>query len=581
MNITVVIPTYWSRGKEGHWVEGDAVYDHPTALDGDDTLARTLASMKKLNNQQFKLIIPVCPTTDLIEDKAEARVKEIVEKADLGFPTYIFTQKNLRSIKEYLREKGLSERANTLLNQKGYSNVRNICLYSSHILGSDATILIDDDEVFEKAEYIDMAVEYIGKRVYGKGIYGVAGYYLNKYDEFYDDVNIVPWMTYWDRFGSKTKAFDKIIACDPRLKVTPFAFGGAMVIHKNLLKMVPFDPDVTRGEDIDYLINAKMFGYDFFLDNKLSIKHLPPKKNHPVWKRLREDMYRFMYERAKIRSQYEVNNMTKVSADDFAPYPGDFLKDDLEDKIYKTNVLLALDYLANGNIDGCQESLKNIFLSKNDAIPKKDPFTEYRRRQKDWVELIDLTLKERRQVRKIMESNNLTRTCFRIDSERYKNISETVLLDNFSKFKDFKGLSKEELLKLASITEMRAYNDSDVLFSFGDKELELFLVITGCIRIVEYNSKGEEIVLGTVCSNGVIGETFMVKNKYNVTGIASEFTEVMALKKEDLTKLIEEEPLLGTKLLYIFLDRLYFKLNRTNTLYKEKVIDEESLTDMS
>lgn len=580
MNIAVVIPTYWSRKKDDPWIEGDAVYDHPTPIDGDDTLLRTLKSMKTLTNQSFKLIVPVCPTTDEIEDEAEERVKAIVQEANLDFPTYLFTQKNLRDIKEFLREKGLSERANMLLNQKGYSNVRNICLYSSHILGADATILIDDDEVFENPAYIDMAVEYIGKRIYGKGIYGVAGYYLNKYDEFYDDVNIVPWMTYWNRFGSKTKAFDKIIACDPRIKLTPFAFGGAMVIHKNLLKMVPFDPDVTRGEDIDYLINAKMFGYDFFLDNKLSIKHLPPKKNHPVWKRLREDIYRFMYEQAKIRSQYEVNNMTRVSADDFAPYPGDFLRDDLEDKIYKTNVLLALDYLANGNIDGCHESLRNIYLSKNDAIPKKDPFTEYRRRQKDWVELIDLTLKERMEVRRIMETNNLTRTYYRIDPERYKNISDNIKLDNFLKFDDFKNFTSEELIKLSSITEMRAYNDSDMIFSAGDDALELFLIVTGCVRIVEFNNKKEEIVLGTVCSNGVIGETFMVKDYYNVNGIASEFTELMALKKEDLIRLINEEPALGNKLLYIFLDRLYFKLNRANALYKEKVIDEESLMEL-
>ncbi len=580
MNIAVVIPTYWSRKKDDPWIEGDAVYDHPTPIDGEDTLLRTLKSMKTLTNQSFKLIVPVCPTTDEIEDEAEERVKAIVQEANLDFPTYLFTQKNLRDIKELLREKGLSERANMLLNQKGYSNVRNICLYSSHILGADATILIDDDEVFENPAYIDMAVEYIGKRIYGKGIYGVAGYYLNKYDEFYDDVNIVPWMTYWNRFGSKTKAFDKIIACDPRIKLTPFAFGGAMVIHKNLLKMVPFDPDVTRGEDIDYLINAKMFGYDFFLDNKLSIKHLPPKKNHPVWKRLREDIYRFMYEQAKIRSQYEVNNMTRVSADDFAPYPGDFLRDDLEDKIYKTNVLLALDYLANGNIDGCHESLRNIYLSKNDAIPKKDPFTEYRRRQKDWVELIDLTLKERMEVRRIMETNNLTRTYYRIDPERYKNISDNIKLDNFLKFDDFKNFTSEELIKLSSVTEMRAYNDSDMIFSAGDDALELFLIVTGCVRIVEFNNKKEEIVLGTVCSNGVIGETFMVKDYYNVNGIASEFTELMALKKEDLIRLINEEPALGNKLLYIFLDRLYFKLNRANALYKEKIIDEESLMEL-
>ena len=98
MNIAVVIPTYWSRKKDDPWIEGDAVYDHPTPLDGEDTLGRTLASMKLLDNQNFKLIIPICPTTDEIEDEAEDIVRRIVEEADLGFSTYIFTQKNLRNI---------------------------------------------------------------------------------------------------------------------------------------------------------------------------------------------------------------------------------------------------------------------------------------------------------------------------------------------------------------------------------------------------------------------------------------------------------------------------------------------------
>lgn len=98
-----------------------------------------------------------------------------------------------------------------------------------------------------------------------------------------------------------------------------------MIIHRNLFKTVPFDPNVTRGEDIDYLINAKMFGFHFFLDRELSIKHLPPKKTHPVWKRFREDIYRFLYEKAKIDSQRDLPNMNKVTSHDFDPYPGNFL----------------------------------------------------------------------------------------------------------------------------------------------------------------------------------------------------------------------------------------------------------------
>ena len=579
MRTTVIIPTYWSR-EDNKWEEGDAVYDHPTPLNGSDTLSRTLESMKILDNKKFKLVIPICPTCKDVEELAEKRVREIVKKAELNIETYIFTNSNLEVIKEILIENGLAKKTVDILNIHGYSNVRNICLFVSHILSSEVTILIDDDENFENPAFIDIAKEFIGKRIFGKSIYGVAGYYLNKYDEFYDDVNMVPWMTYWDRFGSKTKAFDKIIRDDPRLKVTPFAFGGLMVIHKNLFKTIPFDPDVTRGEDIDYLINSKMFGFDFFLDNKLNIKHLPPKKNHPIWKRFREDIYRFLYEQAKIKSQYEVNNMTKVSADDFAPYPGDFLRDDLEDKIFKTNILLALEFLADGDVQGCKESIKNIYLSKYEAIPKEDPFTKYRRAQKCWVQITALTSKNRKVIRSIMEVNNLSHNPINIDEVVYSGLSSEDIMDRIKKFNDFKNFNNQEISDLAGITTVRGYKKDEFVMQVGDSDLEFMMIIKGSVRIAKFNDQNEEITLATIASNGVIGETSLVKETYNVAGIVDEFTEMLVIKKVDLEKLINSDSKLGVKMLYIILERLYDKLNKTNLLYRNKMIQEESLTNM-
>lgn len=580
MRTTVVIPTYWSR-VDNAWEVGDAVYDHPTPLNGDDTLGRTLESMKILNNKNFKLIIPICTTCKEIEEEAEKKVREIIKKVNFNIETYIFTASNLNNIKVILEDKGLSKKTVSLLDIHGYSNVRNICLYTSHVLSSEVTILIDDDEIFENPEFIDMAKEFIGKRIYGKGVFGVAGYYLNKYDEFYDDVNMLTWMTYWDRFGSKTKAFDKIISCDPRIKITPFAFGGLMVIHKNLFKTVPFDSDVTRGEDIDYLINSKMFGFDFFLDNKLNIKHLPPKKNHPVWKRLREDIYRFLYEQTKIKSQYEVNNMTMVTADHFSPYPGDFLRDDLEDKIFKTNILLALQFLTDGDVEGCRESIKNIYLSKYEAIPKIDPFTEYRRKQKDWVKITELTSKERTILRREMEINNLSHSLREIENIEFSSLSKSEIIDRIKKFDDFKDLSEQEISLLSEITGVRGYMKDEIVMQIGETNLEFMMIIKGCVRIAKFNDSNEEITLATVCSNGVLGETSLINEEYNVMGIADEFTEMLVMKKEDLQDLIKADADLGVKMLYIILERLYYKLNQTNLLYREKMIQDESLTTMS
>ncbi len=100
MRTTVVIPTYWARKKEIGFVEGDSVYDHPTPVDTEGTLGRALESMKKLKNKNFKLIIPVCSTTNDIEREAEEKVEHIIKKANLDVETYLFTMDTLRKIKE-------------------------------------------------------------------------------------------------------------------------------------------------------------------------------------------------------------------------------------------------------------------------------------------------------------------------------------------------------------------------------------------------------------------------------------------------------------------------------------------------
>ncbi len=578
MRVSVVIPTYWGRKKSVGWQEGDGVYDHPTPLDEEGTLQRTLESMSILNNKDVSLIVPICPTTPEIEAEVVKKVTSIIEKSDFDIETYIFTPQTLRDVKMNLIENGYDGDL-SLLSLDGYSNIRNMCIYSTQLINADVAILIDDDEVFENPDYIDMAIEHIGKRKFGKMIYGVAGYYLNKFDEFYDDVDIVPWMTYWNRFGSKTEAFDKIIGQEPRMKITPFAFGGAMTIHKNLFQLVPFDPKIRRGEDIDYLMNAKMFGFDFFLDNELNIKHLPPKKNHPVWKRFREDIYRFLFEKNKIENQKDLNYMNNVTAEDFDPYPGHFLKEDLEDKIFKTNVLLALDYLAKGDVIGCQESIKNVYLSKYEAKPHFDVFDDYIKVQENWVDLMNESIKYRRVLRKTIENYNLSRNKIKINMEEFSNITLEDKIDKFRKHALFNDFNDEEIKVLAEMSELIVYDENDIIFRNNDNKLYAYAIIRGCVRIVKCNSKGEEIILANICSNSIIGETSLLKDEFSSTGVADEFVVLMRISKEELEKLIQENPVIGNKVMKLFLERMYMKLHDTSKLYQDRVMKEEHFED--
>lgn len=382
MKTTVVIPTYWSRESKVGYKESDVVYDHPTPISQEGTIKRVVESCEVLSDKNFNLVIIGSATTEEIAKEAEKKLESILSKYKIPVKTFIFSFSHLKKIYKFLEEKNKNNFIN-LLSLYGYSNVRNICLFTGHLLSSDIVILIDDDEVFEDNDFIKRGKEFIGKKIKGEKILGIAGYYINPDNSYLLNREIQPYMLYWNKISAMNSAFKKIIGTQPRLKKTPFAFGGNIVLHKDLFISVPFDPNITRGEDIDYLINAKIFGINFYLDNELSIKHLPPSKPHLEWKRIREDIYRFVYEREKVRCQ------NKFKLKELLPYPGEFLKDDLFEKIYKSNIMLAIDYLTKGDKESSCECLRNIYLANTEAVPKFNPVENLFKLKNDWEKLME------------------------------------------------------------------------------------------------------------------------------------------------------------------------------------------------
>jgi len=564
MRRVVLIPTYWSRKKAEGWREGDAVYDHPTPLDDEGTLARTLESMKILTIKDFKLVLLICPTTPEVADEAEKRVVEIVRQVDLKAETYIFTISDLVRMSEIIYEKDTLRRTAALLSMIGYANVRNMCLLCADVLAADAAILIDDDEIFEKADWVERSVEFLGKRIYGDVVYGMAGYYTNKHDQYYDDVKTESWMTYWDRFGSKAKAFDETIGCPPRVKRTPFAFGGAMIIHRDMFQSVPFDPYITRGEDIDYVINSRMYGFSYFLDNTLSIKHLPVPKKHPQWKRIREDIYRFVYEKAKISSQYKTSNMVMVTPEDFDPYPGEFLRDDLEEKIFRSNMMLAIDYMLKGDAEGAAESLNNIAISRKDAKPNFDAFSRYRLNQKLWEQISTIVAQKRYELRKIMEEHNLTKEPILRNEDSEKQMSKAEMVEELQKAFDF-DLSEEEWSRLCDMFRVKTYYEDEVLFRSGDFNNTMYILLKGELVLFS-GSQGKrgEVEIARLRKGDVLGESCMTNQPFTLNCRADQFSELIGIDKAEIRKLVESEPELGVKFFQNILTKVVGKMRNNN-----------------
>ena len=162
MKATMVIPSYWGRERAVGWQEGDAIYDHPTPLDDEGTLQRALESTAVLEDTDFKLAVLAVPTSDDIAEDVEKKIASIINKVQphSTIELFFFGQSHLSRIHTFLEGQGRNEYID-LLKLRGYSPVRNLCLFLPHILGSEIAVLIDDDEVFEDQHFMAKSREFM------------------------------------------------------------------------------------------------------------------------------------------------------------------------------------------------------------------------------------------------------------------------------------------------------------------------------------------------------------------------------------------------------------------------------------
>lgn len=176
----------------------------------------------------------------------------------------------------------------------------------------------------------------------------MAGYYLDAQGRKFIQVTSAPDETnpFHGKAALMNAAIARLDAQPGRIVPSMIAFGGNMVFARGLWERVSFDPWITRGEDIDYVLNARLAGFRFWLDKELCITHLPPHEyDTPPYAKLAEDVRRFLYQREKLRwaaaQGYPAPDLAELS-----PYPGRFLADDIEG-----HALTALESLATPELE--------------------------------------------------------------------------------------------------------------------------------------------------------------------------------------------------------------------------------------
>ncbi len=328
----VVVPTYWTRAG-GETRPGDAVYDHPTPVDQPGTLAALLESLTKLDVSRFYLLVLVAVTGDDVAADAERRAAGLVER----FPSIhsvVFGPSRLVGLHRWLADNSLPGVG--FLDLRTYPKVRNLQLAIPYAMGSRAIVALDDDEMVIDPAFLEKATQPLGTEVDGVRVDGLSGHYVQEDGSILLRVDAAKAESrnIFDRKAVIMNEATARLEQEPGdLAPTPFCFGGNMEFSAELAAAVGFDPDITRGEDIDYLINARMEGKNFFLRKDLRILHCPPQggsyKDASLSK-LEQDVIRFLYEREKLQVSQQHPELHPVNAADLVPYPGDFFAESLE-----------------------------------------------------------------------------------------------------------------------------------------------------------------------------------------------------------------------------------------------------------
>jgi len=325
----IAVPTYWTYplGERG---PVQTVFDHPTPLDQDGTLARTLASFRRLEGD-FNVLVVVGTSHHSLGEAAHRKVAEIVRPFAGDFALYLVSSANLSRFAGGLE--------NRILSLDTYGNIRNVQLALPFTAGCEVVVGIDDDEIIEDPGFLFKVRRFIGKEHRGQFVGGMAGPYLDKNGEFRlagaeelaSEPNIFIKKNYF-----MNQALVKVMRDAPEdgIVKSNVAFGGNMCMHRSTIALACHDPYIPRGEDYDYVINAKMRGVDFFFQPSMCIVHLPPDSTGSQAgdnvNKLVADIRRFIYMREKLAYHREHFPQEVFDYDPLMPYPGVYLSAELD-----------------------------------------------------------------------------------------------------------------------------------------------------------------------------------------------------------------------------------------------------------
>jgi PPM family protein phosphatase len=124
----------------------------------------------------------------------------------------------------------------------------------------------------------------------------------------------------------------------------------------------------------------------------------------------------------------------------------------------------------------------------------------------------------------------------------------------------FRALNDREILRLLQVVEVVAFKDTEVVIREGDKGEELFIVLTGSVKV-----RRGDTLLATLGPGDHFGEMALIRSQPRSATVTSDLdSELMVVRRPDFFEILRSEHQLAVKLLWQFLTVLGDRLDETN-----------------
>ncbi len=349
----------------------------------------------------------VCVINTSVHPSGQSRVKLDAVCARYGdsLPIRIFSTEHLECLHTTLRQEGHSE-FTSFVSFSNFACFRNIAILLASTLNSTALIMLDDDSMIVDQTFLTTAVEHLGPQ-HTPALFGKTGYYVEG-SPTRPRTEQVPTRTskaysnfenhdLWPKSRLIAKTLRSHLMATDRFYKSPMALGGTLVLHRYLYKRLPFDPFCPRGEDTDYMLSAWNEGIEFLFDQKHRVAHAPIEARYAPCDKLKQDVDRFMYMRAKLKT------FKRVSQNDLYPYPGIFLGDDLEARAVKLCHELHDTETSLGRFHVAQEYLSLAgHIQCGDLVDRRRMIARYFNFKERWPQVVS-------DVRSVLTIDQLSR----------------------------------------------------------------------------------------------------------------------------------------------------------------------------